>query len=664
MSARSKTTHPALIGSIVVAAALVAMLGIIPVVAGPSSGSPLAAPVADAAARTMGDGPVNDMLAWADAKKACGLTRDQLAAMMITPTFFEAGAPTNRSPSPMTMSRYDTSSGLYAFGAPGAANKAFFHPGAGLWQFDSAGGWPLTASGAINTYTASSQAATVIANRWCNSSGSDVARRAYAWGPWFECTNGSTAAGSCEAVYNSVLVNGVLTVDRDPATGSLGGMEQRTCSVGGIGSVSCAYVDPSRAQGWTSFTAPGFGPSPITAPFYVFDSGGREYRYWLSADTGYSATIEADKLITADARTGTTWRNNQENLCDQTARRGSCAGSGLVPWSTVFSFGGSTLGDVAVGTNADGRQELFVVGTDGQVWHSWQNTPNGFWSGWFALGGSFPAASTPAVGRNQDGRLELFALGSDGGIWHNFQQSPNSDWSGFTSLGGSSAASPAVVSNADGHLELFALNTNGQLWHDYQSAPNQPFVGWFPFGGGWSPGTKVTPVTNFDGRLEVFATANDGQIWHSWQGSVNGSFSGFLPLGGSFPLGRQVGVARNFDGRLEVFATASDGQLWHAWQVAAGSAWSSFNVLGGSWSTAPAVLRDQSGRLDLVAIGTNGQLGVQVQTTAGSSWQPVAYLGGSGGRRPELGVNADGHVEAFYVGADNVIDHAWQMSPP
>jgi hypothetical protein len=653
--------------SVIAAVTFVVALGVVPATApiGSIGSIDTAAPAAAAGSHTLGTGPINDILAWADAKKACGLTRDQLAAMMLTPVYFEVGDPTNQSPSPMTLSRYDTSSGLYAFSQPGSFNKAFFHPGIGLWQFDSAGGWPLTASTAINTYTSASQAATVMSSRWCNATGTDAAKRAYAWGPWLECTGGQTGVGSCEAMYASILLSGVFTVNADPSVSSLGGMEQRTCNVAGIGQVACSYVDPSRAQGNKAFTAPGYGPSPLTAPFYVYDFNGREYRHWLSIDTGYPGTIEADKPITSNARTSLTWRNNQSTLCDVTANRGdNCLSADLRPWSTVFTFGGSSFGEVGVGTNADGRQEIFVVGTDGQLWHSWQNNPNGFWSDWQPLGGSFPLTSTPAVGRNQDGRLEMFVRGTDGALWHQYQVAPNSYWSGWGSMGGQLSADPSVVTNADGRLQLFARWASGAAATTTQSSPNMAFGAWSQFGGAWPDGSVLTPVNNADGRVEIFATANDGQVWHAWQTTPGGAFSGFFPIGGSLPTARRVGVARNADGRIEVFATSSDGTLWHDWQVAPNSGWSNFASLGGGWSTAPDVLRDQSGRLDLVAIGSNGQLGMTVQNTPGSFFIPVQFLGGSGGRRPELGVNGDGHVEAFYPGGDNVIDHAWQLSPP
>ena len=102
-------------------------------------------------------------------------------------------------PSPMALSRYDnvsvnsTNVNLFSFGrTTGAYVNAFWSPGIGMWQFDSAGGWPFSAAGAIDSVTAANQAATTISYRWCNAPTSqqvdDATRRKYAWGPWYGCS--------------------------------------------------------------------------------------------------------------------------------------------------------------------------------------------------------------------------------------------------------------------------------------------------------------------------------------------------------------------------------------------------------------------------------------------------------------------------------------------
>jgi hypothetical protein len=98
----------------------------------------------------------------------------------------------------------------------------------------------------------------------------------------------------------------------------------------------------------------------------------------------------------------------------------------------------SVSGGPAVGSAADGRLEIFVRGNDGHLWHLYQTTPNGDWSSWEDLSVyrqlGVDIAGHPAVGSAADGRLEVFACGSDGHLWHLYQTSPNGDWSGWEDL--------------------------------------------------------------------------------------------------------------------------------------------------------------------------------------------------------------------------------------
>lgn len=286
------------------------------------------------ATRNYGVGPLASVLYWADQKKACGLTRDQLAAMVMVPTFTETGAGTQYTPSPMTLSRYDNQAGLYAFKDINTEfRKAFFHPGIGMWQFDSAGGWNLSAATAINTYTAAQTAATLMAQRWCQNPS-----RPYAWAPWYYC--GTTSI--CEDLYKEIYDGtSLVNIKQDQSVSAFGGMQTRTCDTP-VGTVTCYFVDPAKAEGLASWAAPNFGPAPISAPFYVFEAGGYEYRYWLAVDSGYSATITAKKPITANARTSITWAKS-DDLCDLTTVRGACNHGPFGGLDAVSGGAGSVL---------------------------------------------------------------------------------------------------------------------------------------------------------------------------------------------------------------------------------------------------------------------------------------------------------------------------------
>ena len=340
---------------------------------------------------TFGQQPLADVKAAAAANPKCGgLSNNMLATMMLAPTYPETGASGSLAPSPMTLSRYDTASGLYAFGNPSTPYpKAFWNPGVGAWQFDSAGGWALSTAQEISTDTAAAQVAQVLASRWCADTAdaaNPVARRANAWNPWHGCgSNGAT----CESIYQTIYSTTTLHVTTDASVTRLGGAAVRSCQLNGGASMPCTRVDPSLAQGDDAFATPGFGPSPISAPFYDLVSGSTEYRVWLSNDTGYQVTVWASLPIGSNARTSLTWGIGSV-LCDLVSHNG-CG------WTGWQAFSQKWNGRPSVAANPDGRLELFAAGFDGVVYHSWQTTPNGIWSPWKALPG-------PDIGAQRRGR--------------------------------------------------------------------------------------------------------------------------------------------------------------------------------------------------------------------------------------------------------------------
>lgn len=253
-------------------------------------------------------------------------------------------------------------------------------------------------------------------------------------------------------------------------------------------------------------------------------------------------------------------------------------------WSGWDDLGGPPGGVGAhflvVGQNADGRLELFTLGTDGAAWHVWQVAAGGAWAAWTALGQ--PAGTSIvnlALGTNADGRLDLFGTALDGALWHTWQEA-GGGWSAWASLGGPAGANlagPAVGRNADGRLEVVAVADQHAVWHLAQSSAGGGWGSWASLGA--PPGVAFlgTPRigANQDGRLEVFLFGVDDAVWHIWQ-EPGGGWSTWESLGGE--PANAVGVGRNADGRLEVFATARPKggaqPLWHRWQVAANGPWS------------------------------------------------------------------------------------------
>jgi len=603
-----------------------------------------ASPAAAATTYTFGKVPLDDAVFWAGQKATCGLTTNQLAAIMLAPTYPETGASGSAAPSPMTLSRYDTGAGLYAFGSKSTSYpKAFWHPGVGAWAFDSAGGWNLSGADAMSTDTAARQAATTMAARWCSSSGTDAQRRQAVWSPWFGCTS-----GVCETIYNAIYDPTALKVAVDVGVGRLGGGEVRSCRTS-AGTFPCTYVDPARAQGYKGWAIPAFGPSPVSAPFYVISANGVEQRWWISQDSGYDTTIVASKPVTANARTALTW-SAASYFCDVGTGKGTC------DWSSWQPTGGSFVGSPAVAANADGRLEVFAGDAAGGVFHSWQVAPNGSWSAWQPIGGRSGLAG-PVAGRNADGRLEVFATAPDQIVWHSWVGALGI-WSAWMPLGGSVDASLTIDTNADGRLELYGVDPSGTVQHRWQLVPNGDWAPqWYPM-----PGAAVSGIDvgrNADQRLEIVARTRAGALTHAWQVAPNAWWTGWSGMGGS--VAGRPRMASNLDGRLEVFARGTSGDLVHAWQTRPNGLWGAAMSLGGQLATDPLVAKNRDGRLEVFSRSTDGSVDHSWQVAPNSGWSVWVSFAGVAPGGLAVSNNADGHLVLFGIASDGVLHRNLQL---
>ncbi len=244
---------------------------------------------------------------------------------------------------------------------------------------------------------------------------------------------------------------------------------------------------------------------------------------------------------------------------------------------------------VTVGSNQDGRQEIFAVGSDGNVWQIWQTAPNGGWSNWGKLS-QLPVGIRPSdritVGSNTDGRQELFLMGEDDALWHIWQQAPNAGWTSWESLGKPKdhdfpepqerdLSEPFVQENPDGHLEVFAPG-NGAFCNRWQEIPNSNV--WRHQG--WNAKPQPQPAVGITWleaaldvkrqRVEALTLGDDGALWHAWQVNQDPFWSSWESLE-SPPVkireADRLTVGANQDDRLEVFVVGQDGAVWHIWQT-------------------------------------------------------------------------------------------------
>ena len=151
-------------------------------------------------------------------------------------------------------------------------------------------------------------------------------------------------------------------------------------------------------------------------------------------------------------------------------------------WTVGTPFAKDKANQVAVAENSDGRLEIFYVGNDTHLFHNWQIRPGisdpTNWIGETRFPGD--SAKQVTVARNADGRLEIFYVGTNSSLYHNWQMKPGvsdtANWAGETVFPGDSAIQVAVAPNLDDHLETVYIGTNTDLFHNWQANPSSNWI--------------------------------------------------------------------------------------------------------------------------------------------------------------------------------------------
>jgi alpha-beta hydrolase superfamily lysophospholipase len=355
-------------------------------------------------------------------------------------------------------------------------------------------------------------------------------------------------------------------------------------------------------------------------------------------------------------------------------------------WGGWESLGGVLTSRPATGLNEDGRIEVFARGTDNHVWHVWQTSPNGGWSGWLALdqgvGRDDVFGQSIAVGVNYDGRMEVFAqLARQKWIAHVWQLAANGGWgpwdkgNDFSQLiGGADDAvcaeerfgtAPGEISREDGlrfdvgrrfHL-VAARRSNGRIHIRGQNS-----FGWWTNGkdlGNDQASFVGVPAIGRrqDGCLNIFTRDEGGRVFHISEASPDLWVADWVPLSGGV-VTSDLAAARTADGRIAVFARGTDGALWYAWHVAPNGGWSGWQSLGGSLAAqaAPAVVKNGWNELEVFVRWSDGSTRWRrLVHNPEWSWTEWASLGGIAIRDPAAAVNADGTLVVFVIGTDGAL---------
>ncbi|MFE7531303.1 PIG-L family deacetylase [Kitasatospora sp. NPDC057542] len=293
--------------------------------------------------------------------------------------------------------------------------------------------------------------------------------------------------------------------------------------------------------------------------------------------------------------------------------------------------GGRLAPGIAVGTNADGRLEVFARRlTDHHIVSLPQGTPNGWWwNGWADHGnpnaglGNEDQVGVPVVAGDQDGRLELFVKNGGGGLSNIRQTTPGGVWaSTWTDLGGTDLQDPVTaIRNGAGRIEVFAGTRTGIVnW--WQTAPNGAFSGPGPIPNA-RPASPPKAALDQDGRIELaYREVGTGAMLVSYQTQPGGSWSQSpAPLGGHGGVGEPA--AATLGGRVVLFERNRGGGVSTTAQTAPNSGYGAWQDLGGTVLDYPAAIVDGGGVLHVFAIGTDGRVCYRTGTTATTfgGWQ-------------------------------------------
>lgn len=215
--------------------------------------------------------------------------------------------------------------------------------------------------------------------------------------------------------------------------------------------------------------------------------------------------------------------------------------SGPVGWSTLGSPAAGIVGAVRNGTNYAGNQELYVRAKDGQVYHLYATPGVGSgWQGWDPLGSPAGGIRGDVVeGTNNANNQELYVLGNDGNVYHKFA-TPGlgtgwSNWDTMSHPNGVTVTGDVQIGiNYICNQELFVTGTDGLIYHKF-ATPGQ--------GSGWSEWSSlgqpsrgivgsVAAGENFSNNQELFVIGADRQVYHDYSTPGQGSgWSGWAPLG-------------------------------------------------------------------------------------------------------------------------------------
>ena len=191
---------------------------------------------------------------------------------------------------------------------------------------------------------------------------------------------------------------------------------------------------------------------------------------------------------------------------------------------------GGILGQPAAYASAGGRVDVFVRGTDSQVYRRVYD--GGRWGAWQSLGGR--VADAPSVAFTDPAHWTLFATGMDGQV---VQRGPSTGWSSLGAPGGRAVyGRPSAAVDAQGRVQVAVRSAADDVWTRTRDVSGE-WSPWASLGGTVSGSPTLVAVGD---AVVLYARAADYTLWQqryengAWQGWTkqlafpSGAFDGAL----------------------------------------------------------------------------------------------------------------------------------------
>jgi acylphosphatase len=221
--------------------------------------------------------------------------------------------------------------------------------------------------------------------------------------------------------------------------------------------------------------------------------------------------------------------------------------AGSSEWTKEEYVDGIYATQIELGTNEDGSLVMVFIEPDKDVNIITQNEANG--SDWSKKKDLDSVAIQIAVGNHADGRLEIFMIGTMANVMSRQTQiAPNGDdWSKEIDIKGQYGRQIEVGKNADGSLSLFYIRPDREIAYMKQLTPN---------GEDWSGGNVMDTYGNLievgnnsDGNIVLVIVGTVGNVLTSMMQTEGDNWSKETDVKG---YGKQMRLGNNQDGSLEL----------------------------------------------------------------------------------------------------------------